>query len=97
MSLYKQSNRKGFFTVVSIAPSILSADFANLQSDVKKLEQSGADILHLDIMDGNCVPNLTFGPSIVKALRPYSKLPFDVHLMVNNPDEMIFYSLPDCL
>jgi len=75
--------------MVKIAPSLLSADFANLQREVEKLEQSGADILHLDIMDGHYVPNLTFGSTVVKSLRPYSKLPFDVHLMVRNPDEMI--------
>ena len=59
------------------------------KNEVEKLKKSGADMLHLDVMDGHYVPNLTFGPAIVKALRPYSKLPFDVHLMVNNPDEMI--------
>ncbi|MBQ8437096.1 MAG: ribulose-phosphate 3-epimerase [Alphaproteobacteria bacterium] len=75
--------------MVKIAPSLLSADFANLQREVEKLEQSGADMLHLDIMDGHYVPNLTFGSTVVKSLRPYSKLPFDVHLMVRNPDEMI--------
>ena len=75
--------------MVKIAPSLLSADFANLQNEVEKLEKSGADMLHLDIMDGHYVPNLTFGSAIVKSLRPYSKLPFDVHLMVRNPDEMI--------
>lgn len=75
--------------MVKIAPSLLSADFANLQNEIEKLEKSGADMLHLDIMDGHYVPNLTFGPAIIKALRPYSKLPFDVHLMVSNPDEMI--------
>lgn len=75
--------------MVKIAPSLLSADFANLQNEVEKLEKSGADMLHLDIMDGHYVPNLTFGSAVVKSLRPYSKLPFDVHLMVRNPDEMI--------
>ncbi len=75
--------------MVKIAPSLLSADFANLQREVEKIEKSGADMLHLDIMDGHYVPNLTFGAAIIKALRPYSKLPFDVHLMVRNPDEMI--------
>lgn len=75
--------------MVKIAPSILSADFADLRAEVEKLEQAGADLIHLDIMDGNFVPNLTFGPGVVKALRPYTKLPFDVHLMVMNPDEMI--------
>jgi len=75
--------------MVKIAPSLLSADFANLQNEVEKLEKSGADMLHLDVMDGHYVPNLTFGPAIIKALRPYGKIPFDVHLMVSNPDEMI--------
>lgn len=75
--------------MVKIAPSILSANFGMLQSEIEKLDKSGADLIHLDVMDGNFVPNLTFGPGIVKALRPYTRLPFDVHLMVNNPDEMI--------
>lgn len=75
--------------MVKIAPSILTADYANLKEEIIKLEQGGADMIHLDIMDGNFVPNLTFGPMLVKSLRPYSKLPFDVHLMVNNPDIMI--------
>lgn len=75
--------------MVKIAPSILTADYANLKEEIIKLEQAGADMIHLDIMDGNFVPNLTFGPMLVKSLRPYSKLPFDVHLMVNNPDIMI--------
>ena len=75
--------------MVQIAPSMLSADYAALRRDVEELEKAGADLIHWDIMDGHYVPNLTFGPGIVKQLRPYSKLPFDVHLMVTNPDEMI--------
>ncbi|MCI1634442.1 MAG: ribulose-phosphate 3-epimerase [Liquorilactobacillus nagelii] len=70
---------------MKIAPSILSADFANLGRDVQLLEQAGADYLHIDIMDGHFVPNLSFGLPIVKALRPITKLPFDCHLMVTDP------------
>ena len=75
--------------MVKIAPSILSADFADLKNEVLRLNDAGADVIHLDVMDGNFVPNLTFGSCVVKAIRPYSKLPFDVHLMVQNPDEML--------
>jgi len=75
--------------MVMIAPSILSADFANLKDEILRLDESNADVIHLDVMDGHFVPNLTFGPAIVKAIRSYTKLPFDVHLMVNNPDEML--------
>ena len=64
-----------------IAPSLLSADFSRLREEVADIEQGGADWLHLDVMDGHFVPNITFGPGLVKALRPHSKLFFDVHLM----------------
>ena len=69
-----------------IAPSLLSADFGNLEKEVKEIEKAGADWLHLDIMDGNFVPNISFGPMIVKTLRKHTNLFFDVHLMIENPD-----------
>jgi ribulose-phosphate 3-epimerase len=72
-----------------IAPSILSADFSKLAQEVQEVEAAGADWLHLDVMDGHFVPNLTFGPVVVKALRPYSQLPFDCHLMVSEPEKWI--------
>jgi ribulose-phosphate 3-epimerase len=72
--------------MVKIAPSLLSADFSRLKEEVQEIEQVGADWLHLDVMDGHFVPNLTFGPLVVEAIRPYTKLPFDVHLMIENPD-----------
>jgi ribulose-phosphate 3-epimerase len=67
---------------IRIAPSILSADFSRLGSEIEALEKAGADLIHIDVMDGHFVPNLTIGPPIVKALRPHTKLPFDVHLMI---------------
>ena len=75
--------------MVMIAPSILSADYADLKNEIIRLDEAGADMIHLDVMDGNFVPNLTFGPGVVKAIRPYTKLPFDVHLMVSNRAVMI--------
>lgn len=72
-----------------IAPSILSADFANLAHDVKLVEEAGAGYIHIDAMDGQFVDNLTFGPNVVKALRPHTKLPLDCHLMVENPEKLI--------
>ena len=68
---------------IKISPSILSADFSQLGSEIKRLEEGGADMIHIDVMDGHFVPNLTMGPPIIKALRQYTKLPFDVHLMIS--------------
>ena len=75
--------------MVKIAPSLLSADFSRLKEEVQEMEQAGADWLHLDVMDGHFVPNLTFGPLVVEAIRPHTTLPFDVHLMIEKPDTYI--------
>ncbi len=75
--------------MVKIAPSILSANFATLGQQVQQIEAAGADLVHIDVMDGHFVPNLTFGPMIVRDIRPFTALPFDVHLMVDNPAHLI--------
>ncbi len=75
--------------MIKIAPSILSADFSKLGEEIKDVEQGGADYIHVDVMDGHFVPNITIGPLIVEAIKPVTKLPLDVHLMIENPDQYI--------
>lgn len=75
--------------MIELAPSILSADFARLGEQVRAAEEGGASVIHVDIMDGHFVPNLTIGPPVVKSLRKVTKLPLDCHLMIENPDEFI--------
>lgn len=75
--------------MVKIAPSILSADFAKLGEEIIDVDRGGADFIHVDVMDGHFVPNITIGPLVVAAVRPVTKLPLDVHLMIENPDQYI--------
>ena len=75
--------------MVKVAPSILAADFANLQSEIELVERAGADWIHVDVMDGHFVPNITMGALVVDAIRPHTKLPLDVHLMIEQPDQYI--------
>ncbi len=75
--------------MVKIAPSILSADFMHLKDELELVSKAGADLIHFDVMDGHFVDNITFGPMILKQAKKYSSLPFDVHLMVNNPSKFI--------
>ncbi|WP_043933375.1 ribulose-phosphate 3-epimerase [Bacillus sp. EB01] len=75
--------------MVKIAPSILSADFSRLGEEIKDVERGGADYIHIDVMDGHFVPNITIGPLIVEAVRPVTEIPLDVHLMIENPDQYI--------
>ncbi|WP_226034988.1 ribulose-phosphate 3-epimerase [Aquibacillus saliphilus] len=75
--------------MTKIAPSILSANFSMLKDEILDVEQSGADYIHVDVMDGHFVPNITIGPLVVQAIRPVTSLPLDVHLMIENPDQYI--------
>lgn len=75
--------------MLKLAPSILSADFSALAADVKKIEEGGADYIHVDVMDGHFVPNISFGAAVMKSLNGKTNLPYDVHLMIENPDQYI--------
>jgi ribulose-phosphate 3-epimerase len=82
-------NESRGINMIKIAPSILAANFSKLAEEVKEVEQAGAKLIHIDVMDGHFVPNITMGPIVVEALRPVTDLPLDVHLMINNPDNFI--------
>jgi ribulose-phosphate 3-epimerase len=74
---------------IRIAPSLLSADFSALEKEIKRVEQAGADMLHIDIMDGHFVPNITIGPAVIKSIRKITKLPLDTHLMIEAPEKLL--------
>ena len=84
---------------IKVSPSVLTADFLNLKDDIKRLEKSGADMLHLDVMDGIFVPNISFGVPVIKSIKKYSSIPLDVHLMIDRPHRYIkeFASVSDIL
>ncbi len=82
-------NRKVNQTMIKIAPSILASDFSKLGEEIARVEKAGADMIHIDVMDGHFVPNITFGPPMIKSLRKITGLPFDVHLMIENPDKYL--------
>ena len=75
--------------MTKLAPSILSADFGQLAADVKKIEEGGAHLIHVDVMDGHFVPNISFGAAVMKSLNGRTQLPYDVHLMIEQPDQYI--------
>lgn len=75
--------------IKKISPSVLSADFSNIEKDIKMVEDGGANLLHIDVMDGHFVPNITFGPFIVKAIKKVTSIPLDVHLMIENPGDYV--------
>ncbi len=84
-----KDRKPGISIMIKVAPSILSADFASLGNEIKDVEKGGADYIHIDVMDGHFVPNITIGPLIVEAVRPVTDLPLDVHLMIEEPDRYI--------